>query len=173
MPEPFEVSVWSPIGREEIKIPHPELERLACAACINARFGKLFLDNPLEAADAGYQGRPFLLNSDERAFLRNLKAPTMQMLARQIAMWISGNVDQIFEISLEESTISPQAYTLPDSANEKALLVKNSGNASGNFSPSQPQSQHDVDRHESPRILLPAKATKLRSHSLVFVWSQT
>ncbi|MBI3942755.1 MAG: hypothetical protein HY326_07055 [Chloroflexi bacterium] len=173
MPEPFEVSVWSPTGQEEIKIPHPELERLVAAACINTRFGRLFLANPVAAAEAGYQGHPFLLSGDEKTFLHTLKAPTIQLLARQVAMWISGNADQIMEISLEESVVSPQLYTLPNSPNEKTLPAESPSDAHGHVSASQQQSQPNPDLRESPKLLVPTRYNKLRSHSLVFVWSLT
>ncbi|MSP11756.1 MAG: hypothetical protein EXR62_02240 [Chloroflexi bacterium] len=178
MPEPFEVSVWPSSGRGDLQTPHPELERLVCAASINARFRQLFLANPLAAADAGYQGHTFLLNHEERIFLQSLKAatnqtPTIQLLARQIAHWISPNVDQFAATSLEIAVVSTKEHSLPDALHMNVLQVENSSNEPGPLATSQEQKQPKYSQSESPSILLPAKHSRLRNHSMAFVWSQT
>ncbi len=63
---------------------HLELNRLLAAAVVDVNFRNRLLSDPQAALDAGYQGKYFSLDEDERDLLTSIRAQSLQDLARQL-----------------------------------------------------------------------------------------
>ncbi len=61
-----------------------ELNRLICAAVVNARFRSALLRDPLRAAADGYCGEYFHLSEADRCRLSSIHASSLQEFAAQL-----------------------------------------------------------------------------------------
>ncbi len=61
-----------------------ELNRLLCAAVVNARFRAALLRDPLQAAEEGYCGERFHLSDADRCRLQSIHATDLTDFAAQL-----------------------------------------------------------------------------------------
>lgn len=66
---------------------HPEVTRLLSAAVVSKRFRELLLHDPQKALEAGYLGRSFALEDEDRAMILSIQADTLAEFALQIVQW--------------------------------------------------------------------------------------
>ena len=68
---------------------HKALNQLVCAALVNDGFCEALLHDPARAITNGYYGNKFLLTSEEKDMLVDIRAQGLEDFAEQIYSWIS------------------------------------------------------------------------------------